>query len=68
MVFEREVLAYLADGDDVHLERGTLPRLVADGQLMIYRHTGFWRSMDTFKEAVELDTVWHESAPWKTWK
>jgi glucose-1-phosphate cytidylyltransferase len=36
--------------------------------LMIYRHTGFWRSMDTFKEAVELDTVWHESAPWKTWK
>ena len=68
MVFEREVLTYLAGGDNVHLERETLPRLVADGQLMIYRHTGFWRSMDTFKEAVELDTVWHESAPWKTWK
>jgi len=68
MVFERGVLAYLSDGDDVHLERETLPRLVADGQLMMYRHAGFWRSMDTFKEALELDTIWHESAPWKIWK
>jgi len=67
MVFEREVLDYLADGDDVHLERETLPRLVADRQLMLYRHTGFWRSMDTFKEALELDAIWRESAPWKTW-
>jgi len=68
MLFEREVLDYLADGDDVHLERETLPRLVADGQLMMYRHTGFWRSMDTFKEALELDSVWRERAPWKTWE
>lgn len=66
MVFERGVLAYLA-GDDVHLEREALPRLVADGQLMMYRHTGFWRSMKTFKDALELDAVWRESAPWKTW-
>jgi glucose-1-phosphate cytidylyltransferase len=68
MVFERGVLAYLSGGDNVHLEREALPRLAADGQLMMYRHTGFWRSMDTFKEALELDTVWHESAPWKTWE
>jgi glucose-1-phosphate cytidylyltransferase len=66
MVFERGVLDYLA-GDDVHLERETLPHLAADGQLMMYCHGGFWRSMDTFKEALELDTIWHESAPWKTW-
>jgi glucose-1-phosphate cytidylyltransferase len=68
MVFERGVLDYLAGGDDVHLERETMPRLVADGQLMMYRHTGFWRSMDTFKEALELDAIWRESAPWKTWE
>jgi glucose-1-phosphate cytidylyltransferase len=67
MVFEREVLDYLSDGDDVHLEREALPRLAADGQLMMYRHVGFWRSMDTFKEALELDTIWRDSAPWKTW-
>ena len=68
MAFERGVLDYLSGGDDVHLERETLPRLVADGQLMMYRHTGFWRSMDTFKEALELDTIWRKSAPWKVWE
>jgi glucose-1-phosphate cytidylyltransferase len=67
MVFERKVLDYLSDGESVHLEREALPRLAADGQLMMYRHMGFWRSMDTFKEALELDTIWHESAPWKMW-
>ncbi len=68
MVFERGVLDYLAGGDDVDLEREALPRLAADGQLMVYRHTGFWRSMDTFKEALELDAIWRAQAPWKTWR
>ncbi len=67
MVFERGVLDYLADGDDVHLERTVLPRLADEGQLMMYRHTGFWRKMDTLKEALALDKFWRESAPWKTW-
>lgn len=68
MVFEHKVLDYLADGDDVHLERMVLPRLANEGQLMMYRHTGFWRKMDTLKEALALDQFWHESAPWKTWR
>lgn len=67
MVFEPEVLDYLADGDSVHLERETMARLAEEGQLMMYRHHGFWRSMDTFKEAQELDAIWRESAPWKVW-
>jgi glucose-1-phosphate cytidylyltransferase len=67
LVFERDVLDYLGPGDDVDLERETLPRLAADGELMMYRHTGFWRSMDTFKDALALDTIWRESAPWKVW-
>jgi len=67
MVFERGVLEYLGPEDGVDLERQALPRLAADGQLMMYRHTGFWRSMDTFKEALELDAIWRASAPWKVW-
>ncbi|MBN1953683.1 MAG: NTP transferase domain-containing protein [Anaerolineae bacterium] len=67
MVFERGMFDYLADGDAVHLEREALPRLAAAGELMMYRHDGFWRSMDTFKEALQLDTIWRESAPWKVW-
>jgi len=67
MIFERAVLDYLGGSDDVNLERETLPRLAADGELMMYRHEGFWRSMDTFKDAVALDAIWRETAPWKTW-
>jgi glucose-1-phosphate cytidylyltransferase len=66
MLFEPQVLDYLA-GEDVHLERETLMRLAQEDQLMMYRHQGFWRSMDTFKEAQELDAIWRESAPWKVW-
>lgn len=66
MLFESEVLDYL-EGDNVDLERDTLRKLAQDKQLMMYKHTGFWRSMDTFKEAQELDAIWRESAPWKVW-
>ncbi len=66
MVFERPVLDYLCGGE-VDLERHTLVQLAAGGELMMYRHTGFWRSMDTFKEAQELDTTWRTQAPWKVW-
>ena len=66
MVFQRGVLDYF-HGDDVDLERDTLSALATAGELMMYRHVGFWRSMDTFKEAVELDAVWRERSPWKTW-
>jgi len=67
MLFERDVLDYLDDDDDFQLEKDGFPRLVAEGQLMMYRHPGYWRSMKTFKDAQELDTIWRESAPWKTW-
>jgi len=66
MIFRRQVLDYLV-GDDVDLERHTLVQLASENQLMMYRHPGFWRSMDTFKEAVELDQVWRQQAPWKVW-
>jgi glucose-1-phosphate cytidylyltransferase len=67
MLLERGVLEYLIDDDDFSLEKDGFPRLVADEQLMMYHHPGYWRSMKTFKDAQELDAIWRESAPWKTW-
>jgi len=67
MVFERAALEYMSGGDDVHLERQVLPALAAEGQLMMYRHAGFWRSMDTFKEAQILNDLWRSDKPWKVW-
>jgi glucose-1-phosphate cytidylyltransferase len=66
-VFERGALEYLDGGDDVVLEREPLQRLAADGQLAVYEHTGFWRAMDTFKDAQQMSALWKEEEPWKVW-
>jgi glucose-1-phosphate cytidylyltransferase len=67
MVFESAALGYFGSDSAVDLEKDVLPRLVADGQLMMYRHTGFWASMDTFKDAQVLSDAWEAGAPWKLW-
>ena len=52
-------------GDD--LERDVLPALAAAGELYAYRHDGFWRSMDTYKDALELSALATEGRPpWMT--
>ncbi len=64
-VFEREVLRFLG-GDDVVLERAPLERLAAEGQLMAYRHTGFWHPMDTLRDKQYLESLWASGkAAWK---
>ena len=67
MLFEREALSYMQNGDDVPLETGVLQEMIADRQVMIYRHEGFWRSMDTLKDAIDLQKIWSDGAPWKVW-
>jgi glucose-1-phosphate cytidylyltransferase len=67
-VFERRILDYLGDGDNVILEKEPLHRLTANRELAVYEHTGFWRAMDTFKDAQQMDAVWRERAPWKIWE
>jgi glucose-1-phosphate cytidylyltransferase len=67
-VFEPGIFDYIGDGEGVILEKDVLPRMAADGQLMMYRHTGFWGKMDTFKEAQKLTELWESGqAPWKVW-
>ncbi len=67
MLFEREVLEMMADGEDVNLETAVLPQLAADNQLMIYRHDGFWQSMNTMKDTMTLEKIWQDNPPWKVW-
>jgi glucose-1-phosphate cytidylyltransferase len=62
-VLDPGALAYLRD--DAVLERDPLERLAADGALAAYRHTGFWRCLDTYKDAVALEELWDSGrAPW----
>jgi glucose-1-phosphate cytidylyltransferase len=55
-VLEPGALAYLSP--DSVLEREPLERLAADGALAAYRHTGYWRCLDTYKDAVALEEEW----------
>ncbi|MGA2146119.1 MAG: glucose-1-phosphate cytidylyltransferase [Bryobacteraceae bacterium] len=67
MVFNRGVFDYI-DGDDCVLERDTLERLSASGELMAYRHDGFFYAMDTFREYQYLNELWSSGgAPWMVW-
>ena len=67
MVCEPGVVDYFQGDDTLDLEKEVLVNLARDRQLMVYKHTGFWRSMDTFKEAQEMDRLWRNGAPWKVW-
>jgi glucose-1-phosphate cytidylyltransferase len=66
-VFEPLLFDYL-QGDETSLEQQPLERLAAEGQLMAFRHDGFWQPMDTLRERRLLESLWNAGeAPWKTW-
>ena len=67
MVFERAALDWIGDGDDSPLETGVLQEMIAAGEMMMFRHHGFWQSMDTLKDANDLERLWAAGAPWKSW-
>ena len=63
----RKVLDYI-DGDETVLEQEPLKRLSRDGQLMTFKHEGFFYAMDTFREYEILTEMWDSGdAPWKIW-
>lgn len=67
LVFNRKLFGYLGD-DDCVLEREPLERLAAEGQLMAYRHDGFFFAMDTYREYLYLNELWRSGkAPWQVW-
>ena len=66
-LLEPDVIDYV-EGDDVAWERAPLERLAREGQLMGYRHHGFWSCMDTLKEKTMLEDLWRlGQAPWRIW-
>jgi glucose-1-phosphate cytidylyltransferase len=60
MVVDQRAFDHWA-GED--LEREVLPALGAEGELFAYRHTGFWKSMDTYKDALELTALAGDGHP-----
>lgn len=67
MVLQPEVFDYI-EGDSTVFEKAPLERLADEGQLMAYRHEGFWQCMDTQRDHQLLEKLWASGqAPWKVW-
>ena len=66
-VMEPSVLDYI-DNDATILEKEPLEKLAHDGQLLAFKHSGFWQPMDTLRDKNHLDDLWKSgTAPWKVW-
>lgn len=66
MVMEPKVFEYL--GEDVMLETEPMMNLTRNGEVMAYRHEGFWQCMDTLRDKMRLENLWNTGkAPWKVW-
>jgi glucose-1-phosphate cytidylyltransferase len=67
-VFRREMLDHVSADDACTLERDPLERVAAAGQLMVYKHHGYWQCMDTYRDLLRLEDEWARGrAPWRKW-
>jgi glucose-1-phosphate cytidylyltransferase len=67
-VLEPKVVEYIED-DSTIWERKPMERLAHEGQMGVYKHTGYWQPMDTLREKQQLEEYWASGkAPWKVWK
>jgi glucose-1-phosphate cytidylyltransferase len=65
-VFRKEIFAYLKDNDV--LERHSFGRLLKVKGISAFKHKGFWKCMDTYKDNLELNEIWNRGkAAWKKW-
>lgn len=67
-VFKREFLKMIPDDPGMDLEKLPIQSLVAQKELGVYRHKGFWQCMDTYRDYQYLNKVWLENPVWKVWE
>lgn len=67
-IMNRAIFGYLSPDESCDLEVGALEQIARDGQLMVYRHRGFWACMDTLRDMEYLNRIWDSGmAKWKIW-
>lgn len=67
-VLEPQILGRIA-GNATLFEKEPLEGVALDGQLVAYRHSGFWQPMDTLRDKNHLESLWQSGkAPWKVWE
>lgn len=67
-VFKKEFLDLLPDDPNADLEGIAIQKITEKKQLSVFRHTGFWQPMDTYREYQLLNEMWKNNPEWKVWK
>ena len=57
MVLDKKIIDYIS-GDEMPLEKAPLENIANDGELIAYKHYGFWYAMDTLKNRMDLEEIW----------
>ena len=66
MIFDKRFFDYLRPEETEH---PGLIRLVEERRLSLYKHNGFWKSVDTYMELGQLNDIWNSgNPPWKIWE
>ncbi|MFH1055293.1 MAG: glucose-1-phosphate cytidylyltransferase [Candidatus Altiarchaeota archaeon] len=67
-VFDKKFFRYLDLEKNQALEAKPLVELSREGELMVFKHEGFWQCMDTYREVEILNNLWNSGKPpWKIW-
>ena len=66
MVMNVKVFDYISG--NVFLEHEPMKNLTREGEIMAFRHAGFWQCMDTLRDKIRLEEIWKSGAPWKVWE
>ena len=68
MIFDKRMMDYLTEDKNCDFEFGPLEQMAKDGQVMTYKHEGFWECADTVRDVEHLNKLWNqEKAYWKVW-
>lgn len=67
-VLSPKVVEYIRD-DKTAFEHRPLSQLSREGELMAFKHEGFWKPMDTLRDKMQLEKMWQtDDAPWRVWR
>ena len=66
-VLKPQVMDYI-DGDSVPWEKAPMERIASEGELVAYKHQGFWQPVDTLRDKNQVEEAWQSGTPpWRVW-
>ncbi len=62
-VLNYKIFDYIKNNQSI-FEESVIQKLVKSNQLNTYKHLGFWKSMDSLKDKLDLEDIWKKNPPW----